>query len=447
MVEEVATAIEDPGAVARPPGRQAGPRAAFHALRHPPFRRFWSAAVVSSTGTWMQNVTVPYVILLITGSATWVGIAAFSGLFPSVVLGPLAGWLADRVDRRRLLLASQSAQGCVALLLWAAWAAGVREPSALVGLLALNGVVHGLAMPTWQAFVTDLVPRRDLLNAVTLNSAQFNAARAVGPALGGLVLARFGPAWAFLGNAVSYAVPVVALLTLRSGPRRTPLGTRGVLRQFAEGVGYARRHPGVVTAVGLVAVVFFLGNPVFQLVPVFAERVYRVGPTGFGLLGAAYGVGAVAGAVVLGTLGDRVRRSSVVVGAVLLFGVGLAGLGLVRTYAAGWVLLSLAGLAFLSLVAVLNTSLQLLVADAVRGRVLALYTMTFTAAYPLGALAQGWVADRIGAPSTVLGSGAALLLVGAAVAVRPAVPRALDKHTHRPVRSPPSPIPAPEALP
>lgn len=425
------SSVTQEDASARPEGRPAGLRQAFSALGHKDFRRFWIGAVVSNIGSWMQNVTVPYVILLITHSATWVGVAAFSQLFPSVVLGPVSGWLADRVERRKLLLMGQAAQAVLALALWWAWVSNLRDPRLLVALLALNGAAFGLIMPAWQVFVTELVPRRDLLNAITMSSAQFNGARAIGPALGGLILGRFGPSWAFLANAVSFLTVIVALLLMHPPQMRRAPSERRILGQFAEGLAYARRHPGLIMAVALIGIVFFLGNPVFQLVPVFAERVYRVGPTRYGLLGAAYGIGAVVGALVLGFVGDRIRRSRVVVVAVLLYGISLAGLGLVPVYAAGFALLVLGGVGFLAVVAVLNTSVQLIVAEEVRGRVLAIYMMTLTGSYPLGALLQGWLADRIGAPATVIIAGGLLVLVGLVLASRPALPGLLDEHSHR----------------
>jgi MFS family permease len=420
-----------PLAEARPQGTPTGLRQAFSALRYRDFRRFWTGAALSNAGTWMQNVTVPYVILLITRSATWVGVAAFCQLFPSVILGPVAGSLADRFDRRKLLLFGQVAQALLALSLWWAWVSHHRDPRLLVVLLTGNGAAFGVVMPAWQAFVTELVPRRALLNAITLNSAQFNGARAIGPAIGGLILGRFGPSWAFLANAVSFLAVIAALLTVRPQTARRVRSRRRILGEFAEGLAYVRRHPGLLLAVTMVGVVFFLGNPVFQLVPVFAQRVFRVGPTRYGLLGAAYGIGAVLGAVVLGFLGDRFRRSSFVVAGTLLYGISLVGLGLVPRYRAGFTFLVLGGIAFLAVIAVLNTSVQLLVTEEIRGRVLAIYMMVLTGSLPLGALLQGWLADRIGAPATVILAGGLLCLAGLVLALRPSLARSLDDHRHQ----------------
>jgi MFS family permease len=199
-------------------------------------------------------------------------------------------------------------------------------------------------------------------------------------------------------------------------------------------------------AVALVGVVFFLGNPVFQLVPVFAKRVFGVSALRYGLLGAAYGIGAILGAVVLGFVGDRFRRSAFVPAGMLLYGVSLVGLGLVPRYNAGFAFLVLGGMAFLTVIAVLNTSVQLLVAEEVRGRVLAIYMMGLTGSLPLGALLQGWLADRIGAPATVIAAGGLLGLVGLVLALRPSLARSLDEHRHEEPVAPLEAEPAASAI-
>jgi len=404
---------------------------AVAAFRSRDFSLFWTGALVSNIGTWMQNVTVPFVLFRITHSALWVGLAAFVQLFPSMLIAPVAGALADRLERRRVLIASQAVQGLLALALWGVWVAGLRSPSVLVLLVGGGGLAFGVAMPSWQAFITELVPRDDLLNAVTLNSAQFNGARALGPAVGGLVLGRFGPSWAFLFNAVSFAAVIAALALIEPTGAVRDRVRRRVLREFGDGVSYARRHGGILVAFGVVAAVFFFGNPVFQLTAVFAKRVYRVGAGPYGLLTAAYGIGAVAGAGVLSVLGRRWPRSRLVTSAVLLYAVGLVGFGVAHSYVVGWFFLLVTGVAFLCSVATTNTSVQLLVAEELRGRVLALYMMALTASYPLGALLQGWVADQVGAPTTVIIAGSFLGLVGLLLLVRPGLAALLDEHSHR----------------
>jgi MFS family permease len=379
----------------------------------------------------MQNVTVPFVLLELTHSAVWVGLSAFVQFIPAVILGPVAGSLADRFPRRTLLLWSQAGQGLLAMGLWAAWVGHVRRPLTLLVLVGLNGVVAGLAVPAWQAFVSELVPRADLLNAVTLNSAQFNAARAIGPAAGGLMLGLYGPSWAFLFNGLSFLAVIAALLMVRALPAKPTSGSReGILRQFAEGLRYASRHTGIRVAIGVVIAFSMLAMPLSTLIPVFAKRVYHVGASSYGWLAAAYGVGAVVGAVIVGIAGDSLRRGRLVVTALLTYVVSLIGLGLAPGYAGGLVFVALAGLSHLAVAAALNTSIQLLVAEQVRGRVLAVYLMCLTGGFPIGSLVQGWLADLVGARTTVVAAGLVLSLVPLYLLVRRSLVDSLDEHTH-----------------
>jgi MFS family permease len=412
----------------------AGRRSALSSLRHRDFRLFWLGALVSNIGTWMQAITVPYVIFQLTHSGAWVGLAAFVGLFPGVLLGPVAGALADRVARRPLLLASQIAQAGLALALWAVWEAGVRSPGALITIVAANGFVFGGTIPAWQAFVASLVPREDLLNAVTLNSGQFNAARAIGPAIGGLTLGAFGPSWAFLLNALSFVAVIAALTAMTARhPAVAPRGEGegGLLSAFGEGVRYTWRHPGILLAIGLVGVVSFVASPMFQLLPIVAKRVFAVGPGWYGLLTGAFGAGAVVGAVVVSVIGGRRRRSQTILAAVVVFAVGLLGLGAAPVYALAVGAVLVMGVGFLASVAVLNTTVQLLVAERLRGRVLAVWATVLTGLLPLGALLQGWLSDAIGIRIVAVLDGLILLATVGVMALRPGLARLLDDHTHR----------------
>jgi MFS family permease len=301
----------------------------------------------------------------------------------------------------------------------------------LLFLVGLNGVVAGLTVPAWQAFVSELVPRADLLNAVTLNSAQFNAARAIGPAAGGLVLGAYGPSWAFLFNGVSFLAVIAALLMIENRGAGAAPGNEGVWRQFADAVRYAGRHTGIRVAIGIVIAFALLAMPLSTLTPIFARRVYHVGASRYGWLATAYGGGAVLGAVVVGIAGDSLSRGRLVLTALLSYVVALVGLGLVSSYFGGLVFIAVGGASHLAVAAALNTSIQLLVAERVRGRVLAVYLMCLTAGFPVGALAQSWLAGLVGARTTVLGAGAVLLCVPLYLLARPDLLDALDEHTHR----------------
>jgi MFS family permease len=400
------SSIARPSAPVRP-----GLRAALVAFRFRDFRLFWIGALVSNTGSWVQNVTVPFVVYELTGSAAWVGVTGFLQFLPMVLVGPLGGALADRHPRRRVLLVTQSAALLVALALWALWASGRASVVGIVALVSLGGAVAGVNIPSWQAFVSELVPREVLLNAVTLNSTQFNAARAFGPALGGLVLARFGVSWAFLINAASFLAVLAALLAIR-GARRAPehVEREGVLRAFAEALRTTRRsYPGIVAAFIAVAALGGLGSPMIQLFPVFAAEEFEVGRVAYGFLGAALGIGSILAAPFVAGPGMGIARRRLAGVAMLAYGAAVVGFALVPGYPAAIGSLVVAGAAYLALASTLNTSIQLQVEESMRGRVLATYVMFLTLALPIGALVQGVVAEAIGPRLAVALSGAAFL--------------------------------------
>jgi MFS family permease len=374
----------------------------------------------------MQNVTVPYVLHQATNSAAWVGLGAFAQFLPATLVGPVGGAFADRYSRRRLLVASQSVSMVAAFALWASVRHGEVHPGVLVALVAVSGVSAGFGIPAWQAFIPDLVPREVLLNAVALNSAQFNASRAVGFMIGGLVLSAFGPDVAFLLNGYSYLAVIGAVLAVRAGRAWSTAVDRptGGLR---EALTYVRGRVGLRLAVLTVGVVAFLGSPVIQLAPVFARDVFHVGARAYGLLASALGIGATVGAVVLGAYFEGVRRSRLAVVATGMYGAAVLGLALTPVYAGGVAAMFLIGMGYLVIVSVLNTSIQISVDDHFRGRVLAFYLMAFTGAYPVGSLVQGWLADLFGVRPVVACAGLGLLAYAGVLAARSAVVRSLDR--------------------
>lgn len=398
------------------PARRSGFGHATRAFRNRDYRIFWTGALISNSGTWLQGVTVPYVLLELTGRASWVGLSTFATFVPTMLLGALGGSLADRHDRRRVLIIGQAAAAVVALALWVAWVAGVRSPVAIVAITALGGVTQGLTIPAWQAFVPSLVPLDDLASAISLNSLQFNAARAIGPAVAGALLAASGPSAAFLLNGLSFVAVLVALLVITGRPSTGPRPAAGVLRGFLESIAYIRRQPGIGVGIVIAAVVAFLGYPAVQFAIVFAELVYDVGPVAVGLLTGVIGLGAVAAApVVSGAFGD-LPRERVVRWSLPVYGLALLVFGTSTTVAQGAVGLFGAGAGFLAIVATTNTAVQSIVADPMRGRVMATRIMTFTGAFPLGALIQSSLADLV-SPRLVVSGSAVLLLAAAAVLV------------------------------
>lgn len=399
VVSDGRTSTNDPAEPPEPalPPRP-GLREAGAALRVPVFRRFWIGALVSNSGSWMQNVSVPFVLYQLTESAAWVGLASFAQFLPAVFFGPLGGSFADRFPRRSVLLVAQTAMALIAIALWALWSSGTAQPWSIIALVALLGAVSGIAIGSWQAFVSELVPRHLLLNAVTLNSAQFNGARAFGPALGGLVLATLGPSGAFALNAVSFVAVLGALASIPGRPAAIdPAAERpSVLGETRETIGYIRRMPGIAACVLVVAAVGFLGSPVFPLLVVFAEEVFRVSDSLYGLLGAALGIGGIIATPFIAGRGSGLLRSRLAGGGLAVYAVSLVAFALSPVFPLAVVALIGAGGAYLAVSSTLNTTIQVQVAEERRGKVLALYVMGLTSSYPLGSLVQGAIADQIG---------------------------------------------------
>lgn len=395
-------------AAARPGLREAGA-----ALRIPEFRRFWIGALVSNSGSWMQNVSVPFVLYQLTQSATWVGAASFAQFFPAVVMGPLGGSLADRFPRRSVLLVTQAGMAAVSAALWALWASGAAEPWSITALVALIGALGGLNIGAWQAFVSELVPKDLLLNAVTLNSAQFNGARAFGPAVGGLVLATLGPSGAFGLNAISYVAVLGALATIRGRPAALDPGSPRptVLGETKETLAYIRRMPGIAMCVLVVASIGFLGSPVFPLLAVFAEEVFGVRGFLYGVLGAALGLGGVAATPFVAGRGSAILRSRLAGRGLAIYAVSLVAFALAPVFPMAVAALVVAGGAYLAVASTLNTTIQVQVAEERRGKVLALYVMGLTSSYPIGSMVQGAMADVVGVRAVTALAGALLLVV------------------------------------
>ena len=392
-----------------------GVRDAGAALKVPEFRRFWIGALVSNSGSWMQNVSVPFVLYQLTESAAWVGLASFAQFVPAVVLGPLGGSLADRFPRRTVLLVAQAAMAVVSLALWALWASGAAEAWSITVLVAVLGAVAGVSIGSWQAFVSELVPRHLLLNAVTLNSAQFNGARAFGPALGGVVLATLGPSGAFALNALSYLAVLAALASI--SPRRAAVdpaiaaARSSVLGETRETITYIRTMPGIATCIVVVAAIGFFGSPVFPLLVVFAEEVFEVSDSLYGLLGASLGIGGVLATPLVAGRGSGMLRSRLAGTGLGLYAAALVVFALSPWFAMAVVLLVVAGGAYLAVASTLNTTIQVQVAEERRGKVLALYVMGLTSSYPIGSLVQGAVADVVGVRTVTAASGLALAAV------------------------------------
>lgn len=391
------------------------PSGAFAALRNRDYRLFWSGALVSNVGSWMQTVAQGWLVLELTNSAFMLGLVGFAATVPMLVLLLVGGVYADRVDRRRLLIATMSAMMVfAAMLAILTWLETVTVVHVLI-LSLLSGSGLAMAAPAYQAFVHDLVGRRDLQNAIALNSAQFNLSRVIGPSLAGLAVASIGLAGCFGLNAVSYVAAIAALAMVRIPRRPAPTSAR-VWRSLLDGVAYARQRPRVRALLLLTGLLSVLAMPYSTLLPIIARDVLGLDASGLGYLYAVGGVGAVAGALALAFRGTFRRRGVYLLACVIAAGVGTAGLGLARSPVVAAVTLVVISFAATSAIALMNTLLQELVDDSMRGRVLSMYGLAFMGTFPLGNLLAGSLAGLLSASTALLLTGTLLAATGVYIA-------------------------------
>ncbi len=398
-----------------------GLRAGLGVLRHRSYSVMLFGQFVSNTGTWMQNVTVPFVLFAVTGSATWVGIGAFAQFIPAMLTAPIGGLLADRVSRRAVLAVVSLFQLICALGLAVTWRGGDGSPGATVAIVAMLGVLGGLSLPSWQSLVPNLVPREWLVRAVSLNSTVFNAARAFGPAVGGLVLAEFGPATAFAVNAFSYLAVLIAVVLVRARQTIEARDGEGARAALRAGLAYAKTRRGIVLAWSLAFSGAALGAPVMALSAVMASEEFGVGSARYGLLTAAVGVGAATGGLLITAYAAHVARSALAAVAMTIYGSAVVCFALSPSYGFGLAAMFAVGVGLLATNTTLNTSIQLKVDDAYRGRVMSMWAMAIMGGLPVGSLVQGVCAARIGVRPTIAISGALLVMVIGLVRARGAI--------------------------
>ena len=398
---------------------QPRPDGPFVVLKHRNYRLFFVGGLTSNVGRWFQAITIPLIVFELTGSAAWVGIAGFVQILPMALMSPVGGALADRYPRRRVLMTTQSLLALVALGFSAMWFGGVRTAEAYIGVSALAGVLAGLSLPAWQALVSELVRREQLLAAITLNSAQFNASRMIGPAMAGFFVAALGPGWAFAVNALSYLAIISALALMRLPAREIETGGRlHPGREFAEAARYAFAHRGIRTAIFTVAFIGFFGFAIQSLAVTIAEDVFDRGEQGFGWMLSAVGLGAVSVSPFIARLASRFGRTRVQETALVIYGFGVMVVGSAPTFFVALIGSLLMGAAHLSSASTLNTAIQLQVDERLRAKVLAVYLTMLTASAPIGQVALGQLIDQTSARFGFIFSASAMLVVAFVVVWR-----------------------------
>jgi MFS family permease len=386
----------------------------FRALKNPNYKLWASGAIVSNTGTWMQRVAQDWLVLtqLSHNSGVAVGITTGLQFAPVLLLAPVSGAIADRFDRRKILITTQVSSGVLALILGLLVVTDVAQLWQVYVLAGLLGVVAAVDGPARQAFVSELVPIEDLPNAVGLNSASFNGGRLIGPGIAGILIHWFGTGPVFLVNAATFGAVVLSLTRMRRGELRPQPRTGRGKGSVRAGLVYVRHRPDLILILAIVGVVGTFGLNFQITTALMARLVFHKGAGEYGLLGSVMAIGSLGGALLAAR--REHPRLRLVVGATFAFGVTSIIAALMPTYWSFAVALIPVGLSSLTLMTAANATIQLSTSPAMRGRVMALYMAIFMGGTPIGAPIVGWVGEAFGARYTILFGGVVCMLTAAA---------------------------------
>ncbi len=389
----------------------------IRSLRHRNFQLFFSGQLISLIGTWMQNVAQSWLVYRLTGSSLLLGTVSFASQIPVFPMAPLAGMVADRWNRRTIVIITQTASMILAFILAVLTLTNRITVWEIVVLAALLGVVNAFDIPARQSFLVEMVGRDDLMNAIALNSSIFNSARIIGPAIAGILVASIGEGWCFFANAVSYIAVIAGLFMMKIPARQAERAIKSAFDHIAEGFRFVRRTAPIRALLMILGLVSLVGMPYTVLMPVFAKNVLHGDATTLGVLGSAAGIGALIGAL---TLASRTRVHGLgkwVWMACASFGTFLILFSFSHVYLFSVLLLVPVGFSLMTQMGSTNTLVQSMVPDRLRGRTMAVYSMMFMGMSPLGSILAGAAADKIGAPMTVA-FGGAFAICGAVVFAR-----------------------------
>jgi MFS family permease len=416
------------------------------ALRHRDFRLFWTGNFLSNIGTWMQNIAQGWLVLQLTNSAFWLGVVGFAASFPILLFALIGGVIADHVNKRKMLMITQSAMMTFAFIMAALAYFKIINVNEIIFLALGTGIAMSLNTPTYQALVPQLVPREDLTNAIALNSAQFNMSRVLGPTLGGFAMAIFGVAGNFFLNGLSFLAVLIALTRIRytepvlpqadhfvppqadrsvplqadhfKAPREghlSPPRAGRLWEKLKQGFIYAFSHSSMSSLILLVAIGSLLAIPYLTFVPYFARDVLGTGEPGLGILMACSGAGAFLGAITIASLMHLRRRGLFVVRASAGFYAAIIAFTFSRNFYLSGLLLAVAGYCMIISVATINSLLQHLAEDHMRGRVMSIYSTAFLGLPPIGCLVAGSLSHLFYAPHVI--AGMCSLAIGGSLAV------------------------------
>ena len=398
------------------PLSSAGPRTdigashAWRALKHRNFRLFFGGQSISLIGTWMTRIATSWLVFRLTGSALLLGTVSFAGQIPTFIFAPFAGVWVDRLDRRQVLVWTQALSMVQSLALAGLTLSHHITIHWVLGLSVMQGIINAFDMPGRQAFMVQMVEdRRDLSNAIAINSSMVNMARLVGPSLAGMLIAVSSEGWCFLIDGISYIAVIVSLLLMRIHVTAIKRKITSTFTDMKVGWTYVSEFLPVRTILLLFAIVSLMGMPFVVLMPIFAARVLHGGPHTLGFLMGAMGVGALISALALAARKSVLGLVRMIPMAAAVFGLGLIGFGLSRVFWLSMITVMIAGMGMMQGMAGSNTIIQTLVPEDKRGRVMSYYTMAFVGMAPFGSLLAGALAHAMGAQRTVIVSGVACI--------------------------------------
>jgi len=383
----------------------------FKAFSYPNFRLLWFGAFTSSVGTWMQQLAQSWLVLEISKSPFYLGLDAFLGQLPIILFSLVGGVIADRMDRRRLLLASQYVQMASAFLLTILIATGVVHVWHILVLSFVVGTAQAFGGPAYSALVPSLVSKEDIPNAIALNSIQFNLARVIGPVLGGLALTNLGASWCFGLNGVSFIFVVFSLLRLKID-FKAGTAPASILNSMKEGFGFIRKQGAMQ---GLIAAAFCMtlfAFPMLTFFPVFARDVFFGGPKVFTLLLSMSGVGSVVGSLCVAALGNIKHKGMVAVLSLVALGGCIGGFGASRNLVLSAIIVFVNGSVLMVAFSMISSLVQLITSNDMRGRVMSVYNVAFRGGMPVGSLATGYLVKFYPAPTVIMVNGFLLMGVG-----------------------------------
>lgn len=387
----------------------------FAALEHRNYLLFFIGMLVSAAGTWMQIVAQGWLVYELSRSEWILGIVAFASAIPALIASPWGGVMVDRISKKSILLVTQTAAMILAFVLAALVLTNVVEVWHVIALAALTGLVNSIDAPARQALTPELIKNReDLPNAIALNAMVFNGARVIGPAFGGILLVTVGAGWCFFFNGVSFLAVIISLLMMDFPPMERATHQPSPLAQLKSGAAYIRQDKAILGIMVLSTALCLFGVSFITVLPAYVDKVLGAGESAYANLTAAQGIGAVVGAILLATYANEVRRGWVVTAATIYFPIALIALAYTTNYWLAMVLMFILGVGFISQFNQLNVLLQLHVDNAMRGRVMSLYTLTFFGVSPFGNLLIGSWSESWGITPAIAVS-AALALVCAIV--------------------------------